>query len=454
MNNSSLIHFRQYTALFFKLLMPLNVLRWILVFTATLWALALLLRTSSDWDFLFAIAMAISGLMAFLLLMLIPNQIIALASSRPVSLLGNSHSTLLIILMVSASVIGWIICLSIMSNQESRQIPSLSLVVLLIVSLLLQLCVFIRSRWENNWFFIFVAAWIWMKLGVWLTELHPLLLVLALVVSWLVFARWWLQWRPKKYQPNSMLTVINDSQQAAAARNAGFLFQSGNADTWLGSRFFGVPDGWRSRRQRLFVESIIFLLLPFPLYWLMGKDQLEALIQSALILFVMFVSGSVAQGMAVNFIRNLHSVWLYCPGSRQNILNLVWKLYVREMGVWMLLTFGLALAIEFFWAQGRDAEIWLYSVVTILLMNTGSFYLALWLYLRSKGSLRWCNWIGGIAVMLLMTLFIATGLLFPLPFDWKGISIAWTWLSQLVLLGLLYKPVRSGFSRMSFVRAA
>lgn len=449
MNNPSLLHFRQYAALFFKLLMPLNVLRWILAFTAVLWALTLLLQESSDWSFLLAIVMAISGLMAFLLLMLIPNQVIALASSRPVSLLGNSQSTLLVILLVSASVIGWIVCLTIMSNQESSQIPSLSLVVWLIVSLLLQLCVFIRSRWENNWIFIFMAAWIWMKLGLWLTDLHPLLLVSALLVSWLVFARWWLQWRPQKYRPNIMASVINDSQQAAAARNAGFLFQAGNADTWLGSRFFGVPDGWRSRSQRLLVGGLIFLLAPIPVYWFMGKEQLDALIKYALIPFVMFMSVSIAQGMAVNFIRNLRGVWLYCPSGRQSMLDLAWKLYLREMGVWMLLTFGLALVIELLWGQGRAAEIWLYSVVTILLMNTLSFYLTWWVYLRSQGSLLWCNWIGGIAVMLLI---MATGLLFPLPFDWRGISIAWVWMPQLILIALLYKPVRSGFSRINFVR--
>lgn len=454
MNNSSLIHFRQYAALFIKLLMPLNVLRWILAFTAVLWGLALVLQASNDWSFLLVIAMAITGLMAFLLLMLIPNQVIALASSRPVSLLSNSRFTLLMSLIVSAAVISWGFYSTIMSNQESSQIPSLSLVVWLIVSLLLQLCVFIRSRWENNWFFVFVAAWVWMKLGLWLTGLHPLLLVSALVVSWLVFARWWLQWRPKEYRPNIMASVINDSQQAAAARNAGFLFQSGKADSWMGSRFFGASDGWRSRSARLIVGGIIFLIAPIPASILMGQDQFQLLIHSSLILLVMFLAASVAQGMAGNFTRNLRHIWLYSSGSRQNILNIAWKLYVREMGIFSLVCIGLGVLVELIWGQWRGTEIWLYSAVTLLLMNTGSFYLAWWVYLRSQGSVLWCNWIGGVAVMLLMMLFIATGLLFPLPFDWQGISITWVWLPQLILLGLLYKPVRLGFSRMNFVRVA
>lgn len=454
MNNSSLLNFWQHTALFFKLLIPLNVLRWVLAFVAILWVLALLLEPSSDWGFVRAIAMAVTGLMAFLLLMLIPNQVIALSSSRPVSLLGNSRHTMLICLLVFASLISWIMYWALNFEQDLSAVPSLILVIWLMVSLLLQLCVLVCSRWPNGQGLIFILAWVWVQVADWFLTLNPLLLSLAWLASWLLFFRWWLRWQPKKYQPNSMVAVINDSQAAAVARNAGFLWQPGKADTWLGSRFFGAPDSWRSRRQRLLVGGLIFLLTPIPGYWMIGKEQLEALILYALIPFLMFMSGSIAQGMAVNFIRNLRSVWLYYPGTRQSMLNLAWRLYVREMGIWVLLMFGLASVIELFWGQGHDARIWLYSVVTIFLMNSVSFYLAWWVYLRSQGSLLWCNWIGGVAVMLLMMLFIATGLLFPLPFDWQGISIAWTWLPQLILIALLYNSVRSGFSRMNFVRVA
>ncbi len=449
--NSSPKHFLQYSVLLFKLLLPLNVLRWVFVVTAVFWGLGLWLR-DSDWDFLLAIAAAITGLMTFLLLMLIPNQVIAFASSRPVSLLGNSRHTLLVFLFVASTIISLVFYWSLTFSEDLQAIPSLIFVVLVMISLLLQLSLFMVSHLQNAQFLVLVLSWVWLQIATWLTTQNPLLLVIAWCLGWLCFSRWWLRWQPKKYHPNSMVTVINHAQQGAAARNAGFLFQADHADTWLGSRLFGVPDGWRSRSKRLFIGGFIFLLTPIPICWFMGKFQLEALIRYVLIPFVMYMSVSVAQGLAINFMRNLRHVWLYCPGERQDILSVTWKLYIREVGVWMMLAFGLALVIELVWIKPLEVKILACALVITILINITSFYLTWWVYLRSQGNLLWCNFIGGFAVMVLMALSIATGVLFPLPFDWAGISVVWTWLPQLILVALLYKSVRSGLLKVNFLR--
>ena len=136
------------------------------------------------------------------------------------------------------------------------------------------------------------------------------------------------------------------------------------------------------------------------------------------------------------------------------MLSVALKLYVREVGIRTLLTFGLALVIEFVWVKANDLEFWAYAFATTMLMNMICFYLAWWVHLRSQGSLLWSLFASWVAVLILMALFVATGLLFPLPFDWKGISIVWILLAQLILIALLFKSLRSGFSRMNFVRVA
>ncbi len=448
----SLLTCFRYTLLFFKLLFPFRVLRWTIVLIAVLWGTGWILKQLYAWDFLIVCAIAVTGLIAFILLMLMPNQIVALASSRPVSLLGNSRHTLLVCLLVFTSLVSWGLYYSLSYSQELRAIPSLLLVIWLVISLLVQLCVLVCSRFPNGQGVIFVLSWVWLQFAYWLAMQNPLLLLLSLVTSWLLFSRWWLGWQPKKYQSNSMVTVINDAQQLTAAKQAGFLFLSGKADTWLGSRFFGAPDGWRSRRQRLLISSAFFLIAPVPAYWLMGAKDFAAFMQHALILFVMFMAATVAHGMAINFALNLRNVWLCCPGGRQHLLSVAWKLYVRELGIWTLVNISLALAIEFIWGQWHGVEIWLYAVVFILLINAVSFFLVLWIYQRTQGSLLWCNWVCGLTVLLWMVLFMATGLLFPLPFNWTGITTAWIWLPPLILLVLLYLPVRAGFSRMDLVR--
>ncbi|WP_039915275.1 hypothetical protein [Cellvibrio mixtus] len=442
----------RYALLFFKLLFPLRILRWTVVLIVVLWGTGWILEQLYAWDFLIVLAIAITVLMTFIFLTLIPNQFIALASSRPVGLLGNTRHTLLICLLVLASLINGVLYGVLSFSQELSAIQSLPLVIWLLVSLLLQLCVLVCSRWPNGQGVIFILAWVWLQFGYWLAMQNPLLLLLGWLASWFLFSRWWLVWQPKKYLPNSMVAVINDAQQLAVAKQAGFLFRSGKADTWLGSRFFGAPDGWHSRRQRLLVASAFFLVAPIPAHLLMGEKDFAAFMQYALILFVMFMAATVAHGMAINFALNLRNVWLCCPGGRQHLLSVAWKLYAREIGIWTLVNISLALAIEFIWGQWHGVEIWLYAVVFILLINAVSFFLVLWIYQRTQGSLPWCNWVCGFTVLLWMVLFIATGLLFPLPFNWAGITAAWIWLPPLMLLVLLYSSVRADFSRMDLVR--
>ncbi|HSX51582.1 MAG TPA: hypothetical protein VLF09_11520 [Cellvibrio sp.] len=453
MNNSSLGNFLQYAALFFKLLMPFSVLRWILGITAILWFFSVMMQGATEWDFLLAIAVAVTALIIFLFLLLIPNQVMALASSRPVSLLGDSRRLLLSFIFALVAVVSWVLYWLIAFKEEPNEGLSLILVISLIVSLLLQSSIFICSRWPNTQGFIFALSGVWVKIGIGLLAQNPLLLLLGWFMSWVIFSRWWLRWQPKRYQPNVLVAVINNSQQAAIARNAGFLFQVAKAESWLDSRFLGASDGWRSRSQPLMFACIIFLIAPIPMSLLMGSDQFQRLIYSSLVLMVMFFAASVAQGIAGNFACNLRHIWLCSPGDRQSIFNIAWKLYVRETGICSLVCIGLGVVVEHIWGQWRGIEIWLCAAVTLLLMNAVSFYLAWWVYLRSQGSLLWCNWIGGLAVMLLMMLFMATGLQFPLPFDWQGISIALVWLLLLVLIGLLHKPVRLGFARVNFTRA-
>ncbi|HSC66512.1 MAG TPA: hypothetical protein VLC79_02390 [Cellvibrio sp.] len=453
MNNSSLGNFQQYAALFFKLLLPLNVLRWTFGIIVILWVLAVMMQGATEWDLLLAIAVTITALNIFLLLLLVPNQVMALASSRPVCLLGDNRRWLLSFMFVLAAVGSWVFYWSITFKEEPSEGLSLILVISLIVSLLLQSSVFICSRWPNTQGFIFALSGIWVKVGIGLLAQNPLLLLLGWLVSWIIFSYWWLHWRPKKYQSNALVTVINNSQQAAAARNAGSLFQSGKADSWLGSRFFGAADGWRSRTQPWIIGGIVFLVAPIPALVVMGREQFAIFIHSALILMVMFFVATVAQGVAGQFARNLRHVWLYSPGSRQHLLSFARRLYAREMGLFSLVCVVLGIATELIWGHWRGAEIWLYSAVSLLLVNAVSFYVAWWVYLRSRGSLLWCNWGGGIAVLLLITLFVATGLLFPLPFNWQGISLVWVWLSQVILIGMLHRSVQLRFGRISFARA-
>lgn len=441
-------------ALILKLLIPLRVLRWLLGLLLVLWVSGLALRDSNLWDLILSFAIGSSGLLAYLLLMLIPNQVVALASNRPVSLLGDSRAFFLWFLLITTAVISGMFYLFLTIKPYEQSLFTLVLVIWLVVSLLVQMCVFIRSRWENNWFLVFVVAWLWMKLGFWLLELHSLLLASVLVVSWLVFARWWLRWQPKKYQPNILTAAINHEQQLAASRNSGIYLPSGKAKTWLGSRLYGAPDSWRSRSYGLLIGGGIFLLVPWVASLFVGQQAIQKLIHYALLALLMYFVGLTAQGISNSLVINLRRIWLVSSGDRQQLLTLAGKLYTRELGMNLILCLSLAIVTELMWSEWRGLWGWLFGAVTILLLCAANFYLAWWVYLRRQGSLLWCNWVLGMHLFVCMGLACASGLLASLPFEWQGISPLWLWGSELAIIVVLHKKVRAGFFNMDLLRVA
>lgn len=437
----------------FKVFFPLTLLRWLLVLSLASWLFALILIPLSGWDWLNAIvvvAILITLLVGFVIL---PAQLIALASSRPIILLGNSRKKLLVALIAIGFLFSLAFYWLLNIVNQSGYLPSL-LVIWLMISVLLQWSVWICSRWQGVHGFIFILNTIFVHVALWLDDHHPLMLLIALVASWAGFAYWWMRWRPVKYQSTNLILSVAELQKRRLERGGGLHVISGRARTWLGSRLLGAPDGHSARARRIGGALAMAMLFPIPFLFVMELEKSIAVIKYASLFFLIVMTLGVSKTIAGSFFRNMRCIWLYSASDRRNLFSLVWWAYWREILPWTAASIMLATALDLIFGVWRGAEILLLIIGSILLMQSLIFYLTWFIYQRTSAGFSWWSWVCSLMCLVWFFTAFSTGLLMDLPFEFQGISHVWLWAPELVAIAALHKKVRNGFTKMDLLRAA
>ncbi len=441
----------RYAAVIFKLLFPLRLIRWIVWFSLISFISAQLFVPLFGWDWINAVTTVAIMLTVFVSLMTLPGQAIALASSRPISLLGDSRRALLIVFMVFAFMVSLGAYWSISVIARTAFLPPL-LVVWLMVSVLVQLGIWMCSRKPGSQSLIYILNLVFGYIALWLSDQHPAELVIALVASWTLFAYWWVRWLPVKYQSNSYLLVGAELRKQQAEGVITERMMSGRAHSWLGSRLLGAPDSWRARSKRTFGGLAIVALFALPFLVMMEREKILVLMQFSAMVFLLVMAGGISQSITSSFFRNLRSIWLYSFGDRVNLFTLVWRCYLRESGPLAILLVVLAMLLELFFGTWRGLEAWLLMALSVAMIQMLIFYLVWLIYQKSEASFVWCNWICSGVILSWFFSVCAAGLLFPLPFEWQGISSLWIWLPELLAVVALHKKVRAGFFNMDLLR--
>ncbi len=443
----------QTAAVIFKLLFPLRLMRWIVWFSLVGFISAQLLVPLFGWGWINAVTMIAMMLTAFISVITLPSQAIALASSRPVSLLGDNRRVLLIAFIVFAFVVSLVAYWSMIAAFQSSYLPSL-LIVWLMVSVLLQLSVWICSIKSGAQSFIYVLNLAFGHIALWLSECHPIGVLIALVASWVLFAFWWSRWLPAKYQSNTYLLSTIEMQKQHLGGVIGVGMASGRAQTWIGSRLLGFPDGWQARSKRTLGGLAIIALFSVPFLAVMEWEKLMPIIQFGAVILLLVAAGGASQSIASSFFRNLRSIWLFSSGDRMNLFNVAWRCYLRESGPLAILLVALAMLLELLFGAWRGLEIWLLMAFSVAMIQTLIFYLVWFIYQKTEASFTWCNWVCSGVILSWLFSVCASGLVFSLPFEWQGISSLWIWLPELLAIVVLHKKVRAGFFNMDLLRVA
>ena len=436
--------------LFLRLMFPQTWMRlWVLIGIGLLLT-GSLLDVFIGWDK--AKVFILFGALPVTLLSLIslPVQIICLGSCRPLSLLGNGRLLLfcfLLVVCLSTSLVAhWTLV-----NLSREQIPfSFFLLVCVMVSIPFTSSVWFSSRWMfGREFLNLIYGGVCFKFAPWFFQLNPLYWALMLVACWGVYAFWWFRWQPEGYKADLFFLSPSDPQKVELQQRMQLRLTSGRADSWLGSRLLGAPDGWLRRAKEMLLLPVFLAAVLIPLSLLFS--QFAGQIKSGVSILLLLLTSGMGFTVTFNLYRFLPMVWLTGMGRREQLFSQLWKRFWVEVATGIFTIFALLLLWELVLGKWSGAGYWLLLFGVVLLFQTLIFFLASWMYL--KGSFQSFSRV----TMLSSAWFIclcATGLLFPLPFGWTGISIHWLWIPELVVLALLYRPVRSGFAKINFVRLA
>jgi hypothetical protein len=433
----------------FKLLFPLVVLRWIIVVMLAAFLVSFALMEIFQWELAAAFALIACINLGLICALTMPTQMVAFASSRTASYLGNSRSLLLIILIVFSLLLALTICWGWNFTRLNHDSPLMLLGVWLVASLILQASVWICSRQPGAHLFLLAFNMILVDVIRWLELWNPLLISLTLILSWVVFAWWWMNWRPAKYKVNPFFIGMVAQQKMGLEQRSTSWFHSGAAKSWLGSRLAGMPDGWAARAKRLLPSLVMTPLVLLPGYIITGDAWLKSFVH----FFFLAFSVGLAQIVQSNHALNLCRVWLYSSGDRNELFLQLQKCFWADVLPFTLLFISVPFSLDLFLGTWRGTDSWLYFLLSVFLMQSLVFHLFWWVYQRTHASLVWANVVCGGLVFWWFLMSFATGFLIKFPVSWQDMSPLWIVIPQLVLLALIYKPARRGFASVNFARA-
>ena len=392
----------------------------------------------------------------------LPYQLLSINSSKQLGLLpdvrqASLHLFGLIILCVS------IILTVMLCINEKGAIANVFSAVLVLVSMVLIGAVIIGQKYAGAQGMIFLCFGLLEPLYKSLMNTHWALLLVLCVSIWLVFAKNWLQWRPKKFQPN-VFGMPHDQLLAFNGREA---FQwmgvvqwrdkilCNRAETWIGSLLLGRADGIRSKLVSAVATFLILSLLVGGIIILLGIDDFKAFFEigGQVNIFIIYIC--IAYGLLINFLKNLHKVWLYFDGNREDYFKLIERMLFENL-------FPILMPVLIFHAVVNYLILdWSIYVELILLMAgfafiviTVFFYTTLFIYYKAKGSLSWSMWVNNALVILAFLPVITSSILWA---EHKPQIIKYAicfLLGAAVAVVIFRRWVKQKWMRVDFVRVA
>ena len=345
--------------------------------------------------------------------LLMPGQMLAMASSKQLSLMGDLRTRLWWLLLGFALVASLFLAL-LGTLKTDLSFGSTYIAILILVSLILAAVLLVGAYWPGLQGFVFVFAWAYLQALDWLMAQNPLLLAGILLVCWWLLRVWWLHWRPARYVKNFMTQGqsswwgINGDDKPEWT-NAVIYQPKAGAKTWLGSSLRGQADGVKADMQRLVIGVAIGLFFGVLGFWGAGQEAWLKIWQVLGPMLLLIMTLSV--GVAINFImyRRIHCLWLFFPGDRRALYHYVHKAYWRQLlplAVFLVVVIGL---IDSMVGINRSWVVPAIMLVLGLLVAVQMFYLSMLVYRLSGASKRWLDWTTGIFLVVWTLTVIMSG---------------------------------------------
>lgn len=312
--------------LFFQ---PVAWAKWLLVASLVLAIIAVPLHVVLPDAFMITASLWLSAILAgayfFIGFAFLPGQVLSIGSSKQLYMLANFRNYALAVFAGVCAFVTLLIVTTVMLNHRDMDWLALLLSVFLLITIFFMVFLMLAKYFNGAQFVVFWIPGLGIKTVQWLMLFNPLMLAAVCALLWVIFVRWWLQWKPARFNVNMLSVSASD-----IARVQGMQFNcvqgwlnnsiSLKPKTIVGTFLFNVPDSLLAHAYRAVIALAIFNIVLLAMMF-MGVPLVDFLgHMGGFWLFMMLVSFSL--GYLSTIFRNIHKAWLYCDDRRSVVVAL------------------------------------------------------------------------------------------------------------------------------------
>lgn len=406
----------QYWRLMLVMLLPARYVKWLGVLTLAVLTPGIVLYFF-DISFVLYIGSALILLLLMMVGMLVPGQMLALRSSKQFQCLADLRRHLFLIAFCFWMLVALILTVTMRFFEPKDFVfHSVFALTFMAMSCVALLFVVVGSYMQAAQGFVPLFVWILFfsaKSANLFAEENAGIYWAVSALLWLVMFIWWFRWQPQKYLVNFM-TLPAAEMQRLQMTNTQALAAAFSAvpNTLAGSLLVGASDGTQAWCKRELGQLVFFMLmLAFVFYWVKQIPPAAAGIMLSIYLFVFIcIRGSV---IFQYIFRNLYRLWMNSSYSRVTLLAYIEQRYSLLLIASLLPAFLVVGLINHYYLNDVLSLFHLAYLSLIGLLICGmSFYLGLFIYLKTAASFLWLNWVTPIVNIALIGLMVYFNVLF------------------------------------------
>lgn len=454
MNIQTLLN--QYWRLILVMLLPARYVKWLGVFTFAVLIIGAILSFFGHSLVLY-IGKAFILLLLMMVGMLVPGQMLALRSSKQFQYMADLRYKLFFLALAFWCLASLVLSAALTTLDPKGFTFSITFAVTTMgLSSIAVLFVVVGSYMQAAQSYVPLFVWVLFfsakNANLFAEENAGMYWVIS-VLLWLVMVAWWFRWQPQKYLVNYMTLPAVEMQrlQMTNTQTIAAAF-SAVPNTLAGSLLVGASDGIRAWCKRELGQLVFFvLMLGVVFYWIKQIPPAVAGVMVGIYLFIFIcIRGSV---IFQHIFRNLYRLWMNSTYSRAALLSYIEQRYFLLVIASLLPAILVVGLINHYFL---DDALSLFKVAYLMLIGllicSLSFYLGLFIYLKSAASFLWLNWVSPIVNIALIGLMVYFNILFgPDPSidhsDYLAFSAG---LLLLVLVGRTW--VKSCWHKINFFR--
>lgn len=447
---------RQYWQLTRTLMFPLRVTRWLTVGTLVLALLGGLLFWWAEHPVVLIISGAIASTILILVGIMVPAQMLSLASSKQLFWIPDLRRKTFFILFFLYGLTALLVSLLLAFKPNAVPVIIGVSVAFTFVATLAALMLIASVYFQSFQPFMFVLIW-----GFYFFA-EKFLLSSALInfasgcLIWSALYLWWTRWIPHKYFLNYM-TVSPAKLREAKEQQAGVVqsfayWASSTPRSLCGTLLSGASDGFKSRLKYEFGQLIVVLLMVLIFTYFFRDVSKDGFLKIIPFIALTFMASRNVQIQLLCY-RHLHRIWMFYHGSRMNLFYYLEKQYALSIGLaYGALVLGMLIVNFQLGSKAAPISMLFFVLATGGLFTVQLFYVGWIIYQKTAASMVWLGWITGIITSLFLAL-VALLDIFWMPNFIQNPDYYWIFIGIMlaVLMALRFWALNS-WSTINFYR--